>query len=197
MGKRTLRVAGFAIAVFALAGISSAAHAFMGGGVGGGIGGAGFSGGGIGGGGMHAGGFSGGPISGSNISPGISAGMPIGAGAMAPQRFRNLDVVGQVGVVQSKLPANAAVVRLRLDGRDIPMRLNTEEQSAELQFDPNASYAQDLYRSILTKRIEVVGEQSLRDEITEAAAQSKPIEVEGYVFHRSSPYLVVKSVKPL
>ncbi|MGO9603647.1 MAG: hypothetical protein ACLQAT_09665 [Candidatus Binataceae bacterium] len=185
MGKRTLRVAGFAITVFALAGISSAAHAFPGGGVGAGGFGGGFS-----------GGIPGG-VAASGVSPGISAGMPIAAGAASPQRFRDLNVTGKVGVDQSKLPPSAPVVRLRLDGQDITMRLNTEEQSAELQFDPNASYAQDLYRSILTKRIEVVGQQSLRDEIAQAAAQSKPIEVEGYVFDRLSPYFVVKSVKPL
>jgi len=75
------------------------------------------------------------------------------------------------------------------------MRLDTELQSAELQFDPNDNYARDLYQSILTKRVEVVGRQDLRDEIVRAADESKPLDVEGYVFDRTSPYLVVKSVK--
>lgn len=76
------------------------------------------------------------------------------------------------------------------------MRLDTETQGADLEFNPDDAYARDLYRSITTKRVEVVGQQDLRNEIAQAAEQSKPLQIEGYVFDRTSPYFVVKSVKP-
>ena len=115
--------------------------------------------------------------------------------AMSPQRFRDLNVVGRVGVKPGSQPLHSTTIRLTLDGHEIPMQLDTELQSADLQFNPDDSYARDLYRSILTKRVEVVGRQNLRDQIAEAAEQSKPLQIEGYVFDRTSPYLVVKSVK--
>jgi hypothetical protein len=111
-----------------------------------------------------------------------------------PQQFRNLNLVGDVGLKESDLPPGAKIVRLRVDGHDVFMRLDTELSSAELQFDPNAGYARDLYRSILTKRIEVVGQQELRDQIMASADKAQPIKVQGYVFDRTSPFLVVKSV---
>ncbi|MFZ1888482.1 MAG: hypothetical protein WAU33_10650 [Candidatus Binataceae bacterium] len=114
--------------------------------------------------------------------------------AMPTQQFRNLNVVGDVGMKESELPTGAKIVRLRVDGHDVYMRLDTELSNAELQFDPNASYARDLYRAILTKRIEVVGQQDLRDQIMASADKSQPIKVQGYVFDRTSPFLVVKSV---
>lgn len=112
----------------------------------------------------------------------------------APQRFRDLTVVGAVGLKESDLPAGATIVRLRVDGRNIFMRLDTELNGPDLQFDPNAGYARDLYRAILTKRIEVVGQQGLREQIIASADKAQPIKVEGYVFDRTSPFLVVKSV---
>jgi len=114
---------------------------------------------------------------------------------MMPQRFRDLNVTGMVGVKPGSQPLHSTTIRLTLDGHEIPMQLDTELQSAELQFNPDDSYARDLYRSILTKRVEVVGQENLRDQIAEAAEQSKPLQIEGYVFDRTSPYLVVKSVK--
>ena len=114
---------------------------------------------------------------------------------MMPQRFRDLNVTGMVGVKPGSQPLHSTTIRLTLDGHEIPMQLDTELQSAELQFNPDDSYARDLYRSILTKRVEVVGQENLRDQIAEAAEQSKPLQIEGYVFDRTSPYLVVKGVK--
>ena len=128
---------------------------------------------------------------GSNLS---SLMVPSTPRERAPQRFRDLTVVGAVGLKESDLPAGAKIVRLRVDGRDVFMRLDTELNGADLQFDPNAGYARDLYRSILTKRIEVVGQQGLRDQIMASADKAQPIKVEGYVFDRTSPFLVVKSV---
>jgi hypothetical protein len=184
---------GLAIA-FTLAGVATAS-AFPGGAVGGG----GFSGGGFAGGGVPGGGFAGGGVHpggiGAVTGP-VSVGVPfIPSPAMATQRFRDLNVTGRVGVKQGSQPLHSTMIRLTLDGHEIPMQLDTELQSSELQFNPDDSYARDLYRSILTKRVEVVGRQNLRDQIAEAAEQSKPLQIEGYVFDRSSPYLVVKSVK--
>jgi hypothetical protein len=181
---------GLAIA-FAMAGVATAS-AFPGGAVGGGggFGGVGMSGGGFAGGGVHAGavGITG-PAIGFPFIPAVTS------SPMSPQRFRDLTVTGMVGVKPGSRPLHSTTIRLTLDGHEIPMRLDTELQSAELQFNPDDSYARDLYRSILTKRVEVVGQENLRDQIAEAAEQSKPLQIEGYVFDRSSPYLVVKSVK--
>jgi hypothetical protein len=138
-----------------------------------------------------------GGASGMQLNPGPSMSMP---GMVNPtptqssQRFRQLNVTGDVGLKEANLPAGARIVRLRVDGRDIYMRLDTELSSAVLQFDPNAGYAQELYRAILTKRIEVVGKQELRDQIMAAADKAQPLKIEGYVFDRTSPFLVVKSV---
>lgn len=76
------------------------------------------------------------------------------------------------------------------------MRLDTLLDGVELQFDLNQNYARDLYQSILTKRIEVVGSQELRDQIAHAADQWKPLAIQGYIFGRMSPILVVKAVGP-
>lgn len=180
MVPQTLKRIGLAIA-FVVAAVSTAI-AFPGGGVGG----------------IGAGGVSGigagtiGNVTGANISPGVSG---LGPTFLMPQRFRDLNVTGKVGVKKSDLPPNATVIMLRLDGQEIPMRLDTETRSADLQFNSNEGYARGLYQSILTKRVEVVGQQDLRDEIAQAAEQSKPLQIEGYVFDRTSPFLVVKSVK--
>jgi hypothetical protein len=185
----SFRRIGLAIA-FALAGVATAS-AFpggaVGGGGGGGFGGGGVAGGGFAGGGVHAGGLGG--------LPG-SIGFPYRPGfEMMPQRFRDLNVTGRVGVKPGSQPLHSTMIRLSLDGHEIPMQLDTERQSADLQFNPDESYARDLYRSILTKRVEVVGQENLRGQIAEAAEQSKPLQIEGYVFDKTSPYLVVKSVK--
>lgn len=178
---------------FALAGVATAS-AFPGGAVGGGGGGGGFGAGGISGGGFAGGGVRAGGL--GAITGPVSVGVPFRPGyEMMPQRFRDLNVTGMVGVKPGSQPLHSTTIRLTLDGHEIPMRLDTELQGADLQFNPDDSYARELYRSILTKRVEVVGQENLRDQIAEAAEQSKPLQIEGYVFDRTSPYLVVKSVK--
>ncbi len=137
------------------------------------------------------------PGSGFQANPGSSLpgiNVPTAPRERAPQRFRDLTVVGDVGLKESDFPAGAKIVHLRVDGHDVYMRLDTELHDVELQFDPNAEYARDLYRAILTKRIEVVGQQDLRDQIMASADKAQPIKVRGYVFDRTSPFLVVKSV---
>jgi hypothetical protein len=114
-----------------------------------------------------------------------------------PQRIRDhLNVTGLVGISEKKPISSGPIVRLGLDGHDIPMRLDMELDGVELQFDLNENYARDLYQSILTKRIEVVGPQELRDQIAQAADQWKPLAIQGYIFGRTSPFLVVKAVGP-
>jgi hypothetical protein len=165
-----------------LAGVTTAG-AFPG--AGGGFGGAGFSG-------LSPGSI--GSLSGAGV-PGMNGPNGLGPTFTMPQRFRDLNVTGQVGVRPGSQPLHATMVRLSLDGREIAMRLDTETQGAELEFNPGDAYARDLYRSILTKRVEVVGRQDLRDQIAQAAEQSRPLLIEGYVFDRTSPYFVIKSVK--
>jgi hypothetical protein len=145
-----------------------------------------------------AGGIQPGAPSGIQINPGPSLNLgipPVFNIQRTPQRFRDLNLAGHVGVDLSKLPPDAKVVRLYMDGRDIPMRLDTELHSAELQFEPQADYGRDLYRAILTKRVEVVGDARLRKALQSAADDHQQAEVEGYVFNLSNPYLVLKAVK--
>jgi hypothetical protein len=87
-------------------------------------------------------------------------------------------------------------VRMRVDGRDIPMSINGDAMSDNLQFDQGDELGQILYRLILSKRLEVVGDQKLRTQIAnEAAANpSKPVVVDGFVYDRMTPYLVLVSV---
>ena len=151
-----------------------------------------------------AGGIAGGGMSGPiRIAPRIGGGLSASnVASMAPvfdkpQRIRDrLNVTGLVGISEKKPISNNPIVRLGLDGHDIPMRLDTQLDGVVLQFDLNENYARDLYQSILTKRIEVVGPQELRDQIKQAADQWKPLEIQGYIFGRTSPFLVVKAVGP-
>ena len=164
-------------------------------GAGGGVGGAGVGGiGGIGG----MGGFGGGHA-------GIGFGGAPGGGAVAPpviinsylydRHFRELKLAGQVPAVPDRLPSGARIVQLRMEGKIIPMALDTELGSAELQFDPDERYAEDLYKAVLTKSVAVVGDAALRDRIVQAAGSSQPIQVEGKVFNATTPYFVVTSVE--
>jgi len=132
-----------------------------------------------------------GPIS-SLPSLNVNAFMP--DGSMAPQRYRDLKVAGKVAAPGAKVPADARIVRLKVNGRIIPMALDNEVASSVLEFGPNQRYAKDLYDAILTKRITVVGDQFETTRIIDAASSQKPLVIEGYVFDRMSPYMVVKSV---
>jgi len=115
-------------------------------------------------------------------------------GTMPPQRFRDLKVVGRVTAPGAEAPKGSRLVRLYVSGRVIPLAIDNETASAVLEFGPNQRYAKDLYDAILTKRITVVGDDFSRTRIVDAAASQKPIVVEGYVFDRMSPYMVLKSV---
>jgi hypothetical protein len=145
------------------------------------------------------GGINVGAPSGLQVNPGSNLNLgppPVFNIQRTPGRFRDLNLAGQVGIDLTKLPPDAKIVRLYLDGREIPMRLDTELHSGTLVFEPEPSYGRDLYRAVLSKRVEVVGAPQLRDALRDAAANRAQTQVEGYVFNLSSPYLVLKSVKP-
>ena len=143
------------------------------------------------------GGISGAPALSS--APGLSLGatMFVYSNGAAPQRFRELNMAGRVPADPLKLPKDAKIVTLRVNGQMISMALDAEAFRGELRFDPGSDYGRELYRSVLTKPIEVVGSADLRNQIAQAAATpptSKPIQIDGYVFDRLSPYLVLRSV---
>ncbi|HYA35105.1 MAG TPA: hypothetical protein VEF03_05770 [Candidatus Binataceae bacterium] len=140
------------------------------------------------------------PGAGIGAGPGASGGP--GANFFAPtnitspQRFRDmtLTVDGHL-----KSPGDASTdgrtMRLHVDNQDIQMVLAVDMRSAELAFGTNEDYARDLYHSLLTKRVEVIADDFTRDRIIKAADAGKPLEINGYVFDPTFPYLVVKSVR--
>jgi hypothetical protein len=163
------------------------------------------------GGGFGGGGFGGGGFSGAGIGAGVGAaavtagGIPgVSPGSMivpnppgASQRFRDLKIAGRIPADPAKLPSGARIVQLRVNGQTVPMALDTEvANSGDLQFDPSYGYGRDLYRSMLSRPVTVVGDEALRNQIMQAASDPKsaPMEVDGYIFDRLSPYFVVRSV---
>ncbi|HEY6418043.1 MAG TPA: hypothetical protein VIX59_03485 [Candidatus Binataceae bacterium] len=94
----------------------------------------------------------------------------------------------------STLPQGATLVQLRVNGRIIPMALDTRVATAELGANPTNDYNKALYNSVLNKQMVVIGNADLRNQITAAADSSKPLVLHGYVFDRTSPYFVVRSV---
>ncbi|HYL58144.1 MAG TPA: hypothetical protein VEU51_04690 [Candidatus Acidoferrales bacterium] len=146
------------------------------------------------------GGFGGiGGVASMPSAPGLSLSstMLILSPGAAPQRFRELNMAGRVPADPAKLPKDARIVTLRINGQTVPMALDAEAFRGELHFDPTSDYGRELYHSMLTKPIEVVGDENLRSQIAQVAASptgSKPIQISGYVFDRLSPYLVLRSV---
>jgi hypothetical protein len=178
----------FASAVVAATMVSSNALAFSGAGVGGGGGGHG----GVGG----FGGFSG------NVSPGAAGIAPnnmMFQNLPGPQqRFRQLKLAGQIPTDPAKAAAGAKIVRLSVNGEIVPMALDTETSSGELQFDPNSDYARQLYQAILERPVTVVGDERMRSQIIEAASDqtnTRIVKIDGFVFDRLSPYMVINHVQ--
>ena len=113
-----------------------------------------------------------------------------------PDHYHEIKIVGRLARDESGFSIDRQIVRMRVDGRDIPMSINGDAISENLQFDQGDELGQDLYRLILSKRLEVVGDQKLRTQIAKAAAAnpSKPVVVDGFVYDRMTPYLVLVSV---
>ncbi len=162
--------------------------------VGGGVGGGGF--GGIGGivGGVHGnvtGGFA-----------GVNGGQLGGIGVMvvpnlAVQEMLELKLAGRVPANPDRLPSGSRIIQLKVNGQIVPMALDSELGGGKLEFNPGNQYGEELYHAVLTKKIAVVGDSKLRDQIVQAAAANgtQALEVQGYVFNRTTPYFVVKSVE--
>jgi hypothetical protein len=113
-----------------------------------------------------------------------------------PNHYHEIKIVGRLAKDESGFSIDRQIVRMRVDGRDIPMSINGDAMSDSLQMDQGDELGQDLYRLILSKRLEVVGDQKLRTQIAAAAAAnpSKPVVVDGFVYDRMTPYLVLVSV---
>jgi hypothetical protein len=113
-----------------------------------------------------------------------------------PNHYHEIKIVGRLAKDESGFSIDRQIVLMRVDGRDIPMSINGDAMSDSLQMDQGDELGQDLYRLILSKRLEVVGDQKLRTQIAAAAAAnpSKPVVVDGFVYDRTTPYLVLVSV---
>jgi hypothetical protein len=113
-----------------------------------------------------------------------------------PNHYHEIKLVGRLAKDDSGLTVDQQVVRMRVDGRTIPMSIDGDAMSDSLQLDQGDELGQDLYRLILSKQLQVVGDQKLRAQIANAAAAnpSKPILVDGFVYDRVTPYLVLVSV---
>ena len=113
-----------------------------------------------------------------------------------PNHYHEIKLIGQFTNDESGLTVDRQIVRMRVDGRSIPMSIDGDQMSNSLQFDQGDELGQNLYRLILSKQLEVVGNQKLRAQIADAAAanRSKQIVVDGFVYDRTTPYLVLVSV---
>ncbi len=113
-----------------------------------------------------------------------------------PNHYHEIKLIGLLAPDESGLTVDRQIVRMRVDGRSIPMSIDGDQMSNSLQFDQGDELGQNLYRLILSKQLEVVGNQQLRARIADAAAanRSKQIVVDGFVYDRTTPYLVLVSV---
>ncbi|MGA6974399.1 MAG: hypothetical protein WBY93_22420 [Candidatus Binatus sp.] len=114
-----------------------------------------------------------------------------------PNHYHEIKLIGRLAQDPSGLTVDQQIVRMRVDGRTIPMAIDGDSMSNSLQLDQGDELGQDLYRLILSRQLEVVGDQKLRTQIANAAANpenSKPIQVDGFVYDRMTPYLVLVSV---
>jgi hypothetical protein len=107
-----------------------------------------------------------------------------------------LPIAGRVAA-RSTLPQGATLVQLRVNGRIIPMALDTGVATAELGANPADDDNKALYSSIQHKQMVVIGDAEVRNQITAAADSSKPLVLHGYVFDRTSPYFVVRSASAI
>jgi hypothetical protein len=114
-----------------------------------------------------------------------------------PNHYHEIKLIGRLAKDQSGLTIDQQIVRMRVDGRSIPMSINGDAISSSLQFDQGDELGQMLYRMILSKELNVVGDPKLRNQIMEDAAATPPkqVLVDGFVYDRTTPYLVLVSVE--
>jgi len=141
--------------------------------------------------------FGAGVAAGPGASGGPGANFFAPTNITSPQRFRDmtLTVDGHLKSPGDTSMSEARTMRLHVGDQDIQMVLAVDMRSAELAFGTNEDYARDLYHSLLTKRVEVIADDFTRDRIIKAADAGKPLEINGYVFDPTFPYLVVKSIR--
>jgi len=113
-----------------------------------------------------------------------------------PNHYHEIKIVGRLAKDESGFSIDRQIVRMHVDGREIPMSIDGNAMSDSLQFDQGDELGQTLYHLILSKRLEVVGDQKLRTQLASAATAnpSKPVVVDGFVYDRVTPYLVLVSV---
>jgi hypothetical protein len=113
-----------------------------------------------------------------------------------PHHYHEIKLIGRLAKDESGLTIDQQVVRMRVNGQSIPMSINGDAISSTLQFDQGDELGQTLYRLILSKQLEVVGDAKLRSQLAEDAASTPPkqVLVDGYVYDRMTPYLVLVSV---
>ena len=113
-----------------------------------------------------------------------------------PNHYHEIKIVGRLAKDESGFSIDRQIVRMHVDGREIPMSIDGNAMSDSLQFDQGDELGQTLYHLILSKRLEGVGDQKLRTQLASAAAAnpSKPVVVDGFVYDRVTPYLVLVSV---
>ena len=114
-----------------------------------------------------------------------------------PNHYHEIKLIGRLAKDESGLIIDQQVVRMRVNGRSIPMSINGDAISSALQFDQGDELGQVLYRLILSKELNVVGDPKLRNQIAEGAAAIPPkqVLVDGFVYDRVTPYLVLVSVE--
>jgi hypothetical protein len=113
-----------------------------------------------------------------------------------PHHYHEIKLIGRLAKDESGLTIDQQIVRMRVDGHSIPMSINGDAISSTLQFDQGDELGQTLYRLILSKQLEVVGDAKLRSQLAEDAVSSPPkqVLVDGFVYDRMTPYLVLVSV---
>jgi len=144
----------------------------------------------------------------SNLARGGGGGASGGGAAMSslpllrfltndPNHYHEIKLIGRLAKEGPGVSIDQQVVRMRVDGASIPMWINGDAISETLQFDQGDELGQVLYRLILSKELNVVGDPKLRDQIAKDAAATPPkqVLVDGFVYDRTTPYLVLVSVE--
>ena len=61
-----------------------------------------------------------------------------------PDHYHEIKIVGRLAKDESGFSIDRQIVRMRVDGRDIPMSINGDAMSDNLQFDQGDELGQDL-----------------------------------------------------
>src|ERR1700733_10094671 len=85
-----------------------------------------------------------------------------------------LPIAGRVAP-GSTFPQGATLVQLRVNGRIFPMALDTQVTTADLDANPTDNNNKALYNAVQCKKIVVIGNAELRNQIASAADSSKPL----------------------